>query len=258
MGKHNKNNKHKKILIMLFIFVLIISIGVIIRNNMIENIENEKIKDTSKILENIDVGTIDKEGKSERSLQLKILRKEYPNVIGWLEISGTKMNYPVCQAQDNDYYLNHSYKKEKNKSGSLFIDMENSIDEQERNLLIYGHRNKYGYMFEDLIKYKNKEFWKANSTIRFTTEIDDEEYIIFAVVRTRVFYQDEANVFRYYNFACIEGENEYNKYIEEMKKLSLYDTDIEPKNGEKLLTLSTCEYSQKNGRFVVVAKKLEE
>ena len=104
--------------------------------------------------------------------------------------------------------------------------MNNAINENERNLIIYGHRNKYGLMFEDLIKYQYEEFWKNHATIRFTTEMNDEQYMIFAVVKTKVYYQNENGVFKYYNFAKINNEDEYYKYIDEMKKLSLYKTNV--------------------------------
>lgn len=80
--------------------------------------------------------------------------------------------------------------------------------------------------------------------------------MIFLVVKTKVYYQDETDIFKYYNFAKIRNKDEYDKYIEGMKKISLYFTNIEANYGEQLITLSTCEYSQENGRFVVVAKKI--
>lgn len=77
------------------------------------------------------------------------------------------------------------------------------------------------------------------------------------VFKSRVYYQDENDVFRYYYFINAKNEEEYKYFIDECKKISLYDTGIEAQYGEQLLTLSTCEYSQKNGRFVIVAKKVK-
>ena len=244
---NRKRTWKKKVIVPLYI-IFIISIILIIKNLVIDSIENKEIKDSAKIIEN--------NKNNERCTKISELKKEWPDIIGWLEIEGTNINYPVCQTNNNEYYLTHTYNKEENKNGSLFLDMNNAINENERNLIIYGHRNKYGLMFEDLIKYQYEEFWKNHATIRFTTEMNDEQYMIFAVVKTKVYYQNENGVFKYYNFAKINNEDEYYKYIDEMKKLSLYKTNVEPEKKEPLLTLSTCEYSQKNGRFVVVAKKI--
>ena len=79
--------------------------------------------------------------------------------------------------------------------------------------------------------------------------------MIVSVFKSRVFYQDEENVFKYYNYTKFENEQEYNTFIENCKKIQLYDTKVSAKYGEQLITLITCEYSQENGRMVVVAKK---
>lgn len=250
MAKHYKKIKMKKIIIIVLFIIIISSLIIIIEIVITDSTANKQVKEISGVFENM------AEENNDRRLEIAKIRNEWPEVVGWLDISGTKINYPVCQTKDNEYYLNHTYKNEKNKNGSLFLDMRDSINEQEQNLLIYGHRNKYGLMFEDLIKYEDMEFWKENPIIRFTTESTDEKYMIFLVVKTKVYYQDETDIFKYYNFAKIRNKDEYDKYIEGMKKISLYSTNIEANYGEQLITLSTCEYSQENGRFVVVAKKI--
>ena len=110
-------------------------------------------------------------------------------------------------------------------------------------------------MFQNLLEYKDENYYKEHPNIRFTTINDDSEYEIIAVFLSRVYYKNEKNVFRYYYFIDAEDEEQYNKYIEESKKASLYDTGKTATYGEQLLTLSTCEYSQSDGRFVIVAKK---
>ena len=122
------------------------------------------------------------------------------------------------------------------------------------NYLIYGHRNKQGLMFEDLLKYAKEDFYKEHKKIRFTTDKEDRDYEIMAVFYSRVYYKDEQNVFRYYYFVNAKDENEYNNYVKQSKDASIYDTGVTAKYGEQLLTLSTCEYSQEDGRFVIVAK----
>ena len=179
-------------------------------------------------------------------------------MFGWLEIKDTKINFPVVQGTDNKFYLKHTYLKENSKDGAIFLDKDYNWLLPSSNLLIYGHNNKNGNMFQDLLKYKDESYYKEHPTIRFTTAEADLTFEIIAVFKSRVYYQDEMNVFKYYNFINAETIEDYNYYINESKKASLYDTGKTAEFGEQLLTLSTCEYSQENGRFVIVAKEIEE
>ncbi len=111
-------------------------------------------------------------------------------------------------------------------------------------------------MFEDLIKYRDKSFYEGHTKIRFTTEQDDSMYEIVSVFLSKVYYKSDKNVFRYYYFINAKNKDEYNEFISNAKKISLYDTGVTAEYGEQLLTLSTCEYSQKNGRLAIVAKKI--
>ena len=174
----------------------------------------------------------------------------------WLEIDGTNINYPIMQGEDNDFYMTHDYKKEQSKRGSLFLDKDYDWSIPSSNLLIYGHNNtKDGSMFADLLKYKKKSFYVEHPTIKFTTDTEEADYEIIAAFLSRVYYKSEKNVFRYYYFVNAENEEEYNDYVANSKEASLYNTGKTAKYGDQLITLSTCEYSQEDGRFVVVARK---
>jgi len=252
-SKHTKSKSKRIIIRTMLVIVFVISIAVLLLH--LYNTNKEK-QDNQNILENIKIDTAEvTEERTEKMIQLEELQKENEEIIGWLEIAETNINLPVCQAQDNSYYLTHNYKKEKATSGALFLDKDFNLDKPSTNYLIYGHRNKNGTMFEDLIKYKDEQFFKSHPTIKFTTTKEDTEYQIIAVFFSRVYYKDEQNVFRYYQFVNAESETEYNEYISNCKKASIYDTGATAEYGEQLLTLSTCEYSQEDGRFAVVAKK---
>ena len=175
-------------------------------------------------------------------------------MVAWIEIEGTNINYPVMQTDNNDYYVKHNHKGEETKRGAIFLDKDFDWSIPSSNLLVYGHNND-GTMFSELLNYKSEEFYKQHPTIKFTTEQEDVEYEIIAVFLSRVYYKSEKNVFRYYYFVNAKNEEEYNNYVENAKEASLYDTGKTAKYGEQLLTLSTCEYSQEDGRFVVVARK---
>lgn len=255
-----KNNKHmqktknskKYIFILIFIILMIIAFAYYKNTNKTKEIN-------SNILNDIEVDeTKTTDTVTEKMLQLQELKKENEDIVAWLEIANTKINYPVLQTTDNEYYMTHNYKKEKSGDGSIFLDKDYDWNKPSDNLLIYGHNNKNGNMFQDLLKYENENYYKEHSTINFTTINEDSIYEIIAVFKSRVYYKNEKNVFRYYYFINAENEEEYNYYVEESKKASLYNTGKTASYGEQLLTLSTCEYSQEDGRFVIVAKKVTD
>ena len=255
--KHSiKTNRLTKILFIFFIIIFVCGIGYLTYYLYDRNKNN---KDNEEILNNIEIDESKiTESKTERMIQLEELQKENEEIIGWLEIEGTNINYPVLQTSDNDYYLTHNYKKEKASTGSIFLDKDFDLINGSSNYLIYGHRNKSGLMFEDLIKYAEEDFYKEHTKIRFTTNKDDSIYEILSVFYSRVYYKSEQNVFRYYYFVNANNEQEYNDFVNNAKKVSLYDTGVTAKYGDQLLTLSTCEYSQEDGRFAVVCKKIED
>lgn len=255
-SRHSKksNNKLKKIVLLLLIVVFVCGIGYTIY--YLYNSYKDK-KNNTNILDNVIVDdTPVTEEKTEKMLQLEELQKENNEIIGWLEIEDTNINLPVCQTTDNDFYLTHNYKKEKSKGGSLFLDKNFDLINGSSNYLIYGHRNTQGLMFEDLLKYIKEDFYNNHKTIKFTTNKDDSVYEIMSVFYSRVYYKKEKDVFRYYNFVNANNEEDYNDFVNNCKKSSIYDTGVTANYGDQLLTLSTCEYSQEDGRFVVVAKKV--
>ena len=193
--------------------------------------------------------------ETERMLKVKSLQEQNSDIVGWLEIEGTKINYPVLQASDNKYYLNHNYKRKKSELGSIFLDYNYDFNIPSTNLLIYGHNTQNGEMFQNLLKYAKKDFYKKHPIIRFTTADEDAEYEIISVFKSKVYYQSDKNVFKYYFFINANNETEYNDYISNIKKLSLYKIDATAKYNDQLITLSTCSYHTKDGRFVVVARK---
>ena len=196
--------------------------------------------------------------KTERMVKLEELHSQYEDVVAWLDVPGTSLSYPIVQADDNDYYLDHTYKKEYSARGSIFLDKDADFDRPSDNFLIYGHRNQNGAMFEDLMKYEKEDFYKEHTKIEFTTLKEDAEYEIIAAFRSRVYYKSEKNVFRYYYFINAQNEAEFNEYVSSAKQASMYHIEPTAQYGDQLLTLSTCAYHTENGRFAVVAKKINK
>ncbi len=178
-----------------------------------------------------------------------------PDMVGWMTIEGTKINYPVMHTpQQEDKYLHLDFYGKYSNHGCLYAQEESSIDPPSDNITVYGHNMKDGSMFADLLNYDNQGFWESHRCITFDTLMEHRTYEIFAVFRTTA---TKGQGFAYHHFVNAGGPEAFGAYVEECKALSLYDTGITPEYGDKLITLSTCEYTQANGRFVVVAKRID-
>jgi len=184
------------------------------------------------------------------------LHEQNPDMVGWVKIEGTAINYPVMYTpNDGDYYLNHGFDRKKAKSGVPFIDQRCAIDPPGTNTIIYGHHMKNGTMFADLAKYKDQKFWEQHPIVRFDTLTAQQQYVIIAVFQSKIFRSDE-DVFKHYNFINAHSQADFDRYIENIKQLSLYDTGITAEYGDELITLITCNYHDENGQMVVVARKI--
>ena len=260
MKSRQKNNK----LIYLFYIILIIisflyliyyfklKLDARVESNLLNTIKIEENNTTENEVLTVE---LNENAITERMLKVRELKKENPDIVGWIEIEGTKISYPVLQGDNNEYYLNHNYRNEKTANGSIFLNKDYDWNLPSTNLLIYGHNMKNGEMFTDLLKYANESYYKNHPIIRFTTENDDSEYEIFSAFRSKVFYKSETYVFKYYNFLNAKNDEEYNEFVENAKEASIYDTNITPKYNENLITLTTCAYHTEDGRFVVIGRK---
>lgn len=180
--------------------------------------------------------------------------EQNPDFVGWISIEGTNINYPVMQSvTEPDFYLKHGFDKSYSDYGVPYV-QENCMIGVSDNCIIYGHHMKNGTMFSDLCKYENEDFYREHPTFFFDTLDGFGEYEIVAVFKT-VAYSQEG--FKYYHFVDAGSDAEFDGYIAKCKELALYETGVSAEYGDKLLTLSTCEYSRTNGRMVVVAKRID-
>ena len=187
--------------------------------------------------------------------EYETLYNKNKKLIGWLKIDDTNIDYPVMQTSDNTYYLDHNYNQEYDKNGSIFLDYNCSVYPRSTNMIVYGHHMKSGNMFGNLQKYAKESYGKKHSVITFDTIYEKAQYQVMYVFRSQVYNEDDI-VFKYYQFIEANSETEFNSYMQEMSALSLYDTGVTAEFGDNLLTLSTCDSSQTDGRFVVVAKRI--
>ena len=177
------------------------------------------------------------------------------DMIGWLTIDDTPIDYPVMFTPKNpEYYLRRGFNKKYSYSGVPFMDGNCLRD--GNHYLIYGHNMKNQTMFGTLPKYLKKDYWEEHQIIHFDTLTESREYQIMAVFRSRAFTKSDKGVFRYYAYADISDAGRFNVYVKNCLKASAYDTGVTAEFGDELLTLSTCDYYTENGRLVVVAKRI--
>ena len=184
------------------------------------------------------------------------LYKKNKKLIGWLKIDDTNIDYPVMQTVNNEYYLDHNFNQEYDKNGSLFLDKDCNAAFPNTNMIIYGHHMKSGKMFGNLNYYSKESYYKEHPQIQFDTIYEEGLYDIMYVFRSRIYNEDEV-VFKYYQFLDVNSADEFYSAMDEMARISLYDTGVSADYGDKLITLSTCDSSEEDGRFVVVAKKVK-
>lgn len=176
------------------------------------------------------------------------------DVVGWIKMEGTQMDYPVMQTPSNpNFYLYRNFDKANSQRGSVYAWESADINTPSDNITLFGHNMADGSMFACLNAYTSKNAWDNNSLIFFDTLNEYHTYKIFAVFKT------SANIgqgFSYHKFVDAANEQEFNDFVSTCKKLAFYDTGITPVYGDKLICLSTCEYTLDNGRLVVAAVRI--
>lgn len=188
---------------------------------------------------------------------LAYLYEENQDFAGWLSIDGTAIHYPVMLTpSDPEYYLRRDFYGKSSISGVPFIGEGCNLESD--NIIVYGHNMKNGTMFADLTKYNEQGYWEEHPDIVFETLEKVKRYEIIAVFQDRVHAEDETNAFRFYSYGGVLSKELFDDYIKTVQEKSLYDTGVNVAYGDQLLTLSTCSYHVKDGRFVVVARQSEK
>ena len=174
------------------------------------------------------------------------------HTVGWLKIEDTDINYPVMQTPENpDHYLHTDFYGNYSAHGCLYARNLCDVFAPSDNITIYGHNMKDGSMFADLMNYRSESFYESHRYIVFDTLTEHHTYEVFAVFKTSASVNKG---FPYHRFVDAKNEEDFTDFVETCRELAFYDTGIIPQYGDKLITLSTCEYTLKNGRLVVVAR----
>lgn len=214
------------------------------------NIDTQDQKQFDYMAQTIVIDEMDNDNSNDNENNgIESLIAENSDCIGWLRISGTKIDYPVMQTKGNpQYYLRRDFNKQYSYMGTPFMDSRCDIN-YDNNLIVYGHNMKDGKMFADLLRYKDKEYCKLHNIINFITPNEVQKYEVVAVCKVKS--DDE-----WYEYTCQKNKDSFNNLTPHIKDKSLYQIDEPIEYGDNFLTLSTCEYSQKDGRLIVIAVRI--
>lgn len=201
----------------------------------------KKIKDNANTEKTIDENNIDKSDPYWDYIKMDLidvdfskLKKDNNEIVGWIKVNGTNVNYPFVQTNDNDYYLSHSFTKDKNKAGWVFMDYRNNEIANDKNTILYAHGRLDNTMFGSLRKIIKKDWLnnKDNHVINLSTENSNSLWQVFSVYKIPT-----TSDYLYINF------NDTNDFLEFSKMLinrSIYDFNTKIDAADKIITLSTC------------------
>ena len=181
--------------------------------------------------------------------ELTELYRQNNDLVGWICMEDTNINYPVMQTVDNpNYYLKRGFDKEYSSYGCPYVQEDCDVLKPSDNLVIYGHHMNNGTMFADLCNYASKAYRDAHPTVVIETKDGVSVYTVFSVMKVK---SDDD----WYRFTSVGKEKSYNSMIEYAKEKSIYDTGITPAYNQQILTLSTCYGDSNDGRILILAVK---
>lgn len=253
--KRSKSDWVYNIAMLVCLAVFLVSGGILAKRYFDDRQVENEFSDLQSLISS-DTVTTGESGESN-SAKFAALRDQNSDFIGWISIEDTNLSFPVMFAPDNkDFYLRHDFQKEYSIYGVPYLDEKTTLgaNDQSENLVIYGHNMKTGTIFGCLTGYKEADYYTEHPEIEFDTVYGDGTYQVFAAFAIDVV----ADTSFPYNQYIDMDEAVYNDYVDEVIRRSDVDTGIRPGYGEQLLTLSTCEYSSDNGRYVVVARRVND
>lgn len=165
-----------------------------------------------------------------------------PDIVGWIFIEGTDINYPVVQGSDNDYYLRHLFDGTYNRSGCIFLDADCASDFSDRHSILHGHNMKDNSMFSGLMEYKDQTFYDEHSAALLVTPTAYYRIQFFSGYVSDT--QSNAWDLRF-------DDDEYISWLNDIQKRSCFTTDNAPAKEDRVVTLSTCTYEFDSARFVL-------
>ena len=237
----SKRKKIVKIFMLMCLLLLIYSIYNIIMWYH-DNKQNETIKE--------EISEIIDETTDENGIDFKTLKEKNKEIVAYLKVNNTKIDYVVTKGKDNKYYLTHNLYKKYNRAGWIFMDYHNKLDGTDKNIVIYGHNTLDGTMFGTLRKVVKKEWYENEENHIINLVLDGEIYTY------QVFSTYSIKVEDYYINTIFKDDDEFDKFIKTLKKRSVYDYGVDVSGSDSILTLSTCTGNGKS-RMVLHAKLID-
>ena len=255
----------RKCVVIASLLVFIVAAWVLIYHAVYRPIEEQKLNgDIQKIAhstEEKEGGETPNKGKGS-SINWDDLLKVNKEIVGWIQINGTKIDYPVLWHKGDDitgqYYLNHNYKRDYDSYGCIFLDYRCTSGMNSKNIVLHGHHMNDGSMFAGLMDYGGTEgdldFYKKHPTIKFDTPQGDGVYKIISVYKTNTL--SAHGEFFKYMVGDFQNDKDFMNYVYNTRIRSLINCPVDVNEDDELLTLSTCSYEYTNFRTVVVARRV--
>lgn len=192
----------------------------------------------------------DSEEKTENQIRPQFIDLKAVNekIVGWVSIDGTKLNNPILQAEDNEFYLDRNFKDNNSRAGSVFMDYRNDMSASNRNTILYGHAMKNGTMFGDLKKYADQAYAEEHARVYFDSLYEGYDVEVFAAYETTIEF--------YYIETDFETDEQFMHYIDEVKQRSTIDMPVDVQPDDEIITLSTCNnlVTSSDRRYVIQGK----
>lgn len=258
-SKKNKAGENvRKIAFWLFLILLIVSAVKVVSYFTDSFNRSKKAEEAANSWYAATASNKEKTNEDGTLISFDELKEKNSDIKGWLKINNCKINYPVYQTDDNDFYLNHDMDKKSSKYGALFIDKDSQIGREKngRNTVIYGHSMRDGAMFGELKKFLDISFYSKNKIIDFTSLYSANKYKVFAVFVTNTLPEHNSGEVFDYSKSSFISENDFNAWINSIQQKSIITTNIDVNFDDEILTLSTCAYDFEGARLVVMARKI--
>lgn len=259
--------KIRKIVFIISIIALIVSAAWLVNDYIIQpyliNQQNteisELIVDSTEVEPEKIVEKLNNLNEEEKTVTFETLKAQNKDFKAWLAAPGANISLPVVQTTNNDKYLDTGFNGKWLSGGTAFLDCNNKSAFSDMNTVIYGHNMRDGSMFGSIKNYKKLETFKKNPLIYVYTENENYVYKIYSVFLTSAVKSDDNGYVFAYNFINLSSSENFASFMQEIKLRSYYDTGVDYQEGDKLLTLSTCDRTvMKNGRLVIVARLVRE
>ncbi|MBR3629146.1 MAG: class B sortase [Oscillospiraceae bacterium] len=195
--------------------------------------------------------------KPELTERARELLKQNPETVGWITVDKTKVDNPVVQCGDNEYYLDHSFEREPFRAGTVFMDYRDVFgadeDKQSENIILYGHNMANNTMFGSLRRYRQDlNYYKEAPFITLESNYRVYDYVIFGLVITE---GSASATWRYWDMENLSMRPQFNAYVETVHQKNMVKIPVDVRYGDRLLTLSTCYSDKDDSRFLIVARR---